>query len=94
MAQLEVHLNMSEEKVAALVSEREKDAHSHSELQVRLSDKGKELAVAKDSIADLELKLSTLTAALDGARERETKLKEDLRAERALLDSEIGRAHV
>ena len=87
VAQLEINLRTSEEKVAALTLEREKDAHSHSELQVRLSDKGKELAIAKDSVADLELKLSTLTESLDSARNWETKLKEDLRVERALLDS-------
>ena len=87
MAQLEMSLKMSEERVAALNLAREKDAHTHSELQVRLSDKGQELTAAKDSITDLELKLSTLTESLDGVRNHETKLKEDLRAERALLYS-------
>ena len=69
-------MKASEDRVAALNVAREKDAHTNSELQVRLSEKGKDLAVAKDSIADLELKLSTLTTTLDGAGKRETDLKE------------------
>ena len=84
---METNLKASEDRVAALNVAREKDAHTNSELQVRLSEKGKELTDARDSIPDLELKVSTLTDSLDAARDRETKLKDDLRAERALLDS-------
>ena len=78
---------MSAEKVAALILEREKDAHTNSELQVSLSKRGDELKAAKDSIEDLELKVSTLKDSLDAARARETKLKEELRKERTLVDS-------
>ena len=45
------------------------------------------MKAAKDSIEDLELKVSTLKDSLDAARDRETKLKEELRKERALVDS-------
>ena len=65
MAQLEADLKASGEELAVLKREREKDAHSNSELQVRLAEKGKELSAAKDSNADLELKLTTLTKTLE-----------------------------
>ena len=84
---LELFLKASEDRVTALNVEREKDAHTNSDLQVRLSKKGDELTAAKDSIADLELKVSTLTDSLDAARDRETKLKDELRKERNLVES-------
>ena len=87
VTQLEKALKVSAEKVATLITEREKDAHTNSELQVRLSEKGDELKAAKDSIEDLELKVSTLKDSLDAVRDRETKLKEELRKERTLVDS-------
>src|SRR3954468_18519745 len=86
-AQLEADLKASGEELAALKHEREKDAYSHSELQVRLAEKGKELSASKDSNADLELKLTTLTKTLDGAREQEVALKEEIKADKALLES-------
>ena len=87
MAQLEADLKVSGEELAALKREREKDAHSNSELQIRLAEKGKQLSAAKDSNADLELKLTTLTKALDGAKEQELALKEEIKADKALLAS-------
>ena len=93
-------MKVSAEKVAALILEREKDAHTNSELQVSLSQRGDELKAAKDSIEDLELKVSTLRDSIDAAKLREDKLKEELRKERTLVDSvnkaseQIGRAHV
>ena len=71
MAQLEADLKASGEELAALKREREKDAAAHGELQGRLAEKGKELSAAKDSNTDLELKLTTLTKTLDGAKEQE-----------------------
>ena len=69
MAQLEADLKVGGEELAALKLEREKDALAHSELQGRLAERGKELSAAKDSNADLELKLATLTQTLDVTRE-------------------------
>ena len=85
VVQLEADLKARDEELAALQREREKDAHAHSELQGRLVEKGKELSAAKDSNADLELKLATLTQTLDGAKEREVALKEEIKANEALL---------
>ena len=87
VAQLEESLKASVERVTALNTEREKDAHTNSELQVRLSKQGDELKAAEDSIEDLELKVSTLKDSLDAVRDRETKLKEELRRERGLVES-------
>ena len=69
MAQLEADLKASGEELAALKREREKDAAAHGELQGHLAERSKELSAAKDSNADLELKLTTLTKALDGTKE-------------------------
>ena len=85
--QLEKAMKVSAEKVAALILEREKDAHTNSELQVSLSQRGDELKAAKDSIEDLELKVTTLKESLDAARAQETKLKDELRKERTLMES-------
>src|SRR3954469_19692198 len=87
VAQLEADLKASGEELAALKRERGKDAYSHSELQAGLAEKGKELSAAKDSNVDLELKLTTLTKTLDGAREQEVALKEEIKADKALLES-------
>ena len=57
------------------------------QLEADLAEKGKELSAAKDSNADLELKLTTLTKTLDGAKEQETALKEEIKADKALLES-------
>ena len=56
-----------------------------AQLEADLAEKGKELSAAKDSNADLELKLTTLTKTLDGAREQEVALKEKIKADDALL---------
>ena len=53
--------------------------------KVFLAERSKELSAAKDSNADLELKLATLTQTLDGAKEREVALKEEIKANEALL---------
>ena len=87
MAQLEADLKASGEELAALKREREKDAAAHGELQGRLTERSKELNAAKDSNADLELKLVTLTQTLDGARGREVALSEKIKADEALLAS-------
>ena len=68
VAQLEANIGKSGEEVAALKREREKDAAAHGELQGLLAGRGKKLSAAKDSNADLELKLATLTQTLDDAR--------------------------
>ena len=70
MAQLEADLKASGEELAALKREREKDAVAHGELQGLLAERRKELSAAKDSNADLELKLTTLTKTPDDAREQ------------------------
>ena len=85
VAQLEADLKVGGEELAALKLEREKDALAHGELQGQLSEKGKELRAAKNSNADLELKLATLTETLDGAKKREADLKKDIKANEALL---------
>ena len=85
MAQLEADLKASGEELAALKREREKDAAPHGELQGLLTERSKELSAAKDSNADLELKLATLTQTLDGTREREVALSEKIKADEALL---------
>src|SRR3954467_7522823 len=87
VAQLEADLKASGEALAALKHEREKDAYTFGELQGRLAEKIKELAAAKDSNADLELKLAALTKTLDGAREQEAALKKEIKADKALLES-------
>ena len=46
---------------------------------------GKELSAAKDSNADLTLKLATLTETLDSAKKREVDLEKDIKANEALL---------
>ena len=61
VAQLEADLWASSEELAALKREREKDAAAHGELQGLLAERSKELSAAKDSNADLKLKLTTLT---------------------------------
>ena len=85
VAQLETDLKVGGEDLAALKLEREKDALAHGELQGRLAERGKELSAAKDSNADLTLKLATLTETLDSARKREADLKKDIEANEALL---------
>lgn len=85
VTQLEADLKMKNEELAALQREREKDALAHGKLQGRLLERGKELSAAKDSNADLELKLATLTKTLDGAKKREEDLKEEIKANEVLL---------
>ena len=58
-----------------------------AQLKADLAEKGRELSAAKDSNANLELKLATLTQTLDGAREREVALSEKIKADEALLAS-------
>ena len=58
-----------------------------AQLEADLKASGEELAAAKDFNADLELKLTTLTKTLDGAREQEVTLKEEIKADKALLAS-------
>ena len=57
------------------------------QLEADLAENGKELSAARYSNADLELKLTTLTKTLDGAKEQEAALKEEIRADKALLES-------
>ncbi len=87
VAQLEADLKASGEELAELKREREKDATAHGELQGRLAERSKDLSAAKDSNADLELKLVTLTQTLDDAREREVALSEKIKPNEALLAS-------
>ena len=87
VAQLEAGLKESGEELATLKREREKDALTLGELQGLLAERSKELSTAKDSNADLELKLATLTQMLDGAREQEAALAEKVKADEALLAS-------
>ena len=61
LQQLQRPPRKSGEELAALKREREKDDAAHGELQGLLAERGKELSTAKDSKADLELKLATLT---------------------------------
>ena len=75
MVQLEAGLKASGDELAALKLEREKDANSYSELQALFAEKGKELDAAKNSNADLEVKLAALTRSLDGTKEQETALR-------------------
>ena len=87
MAQVEANIKKSGEELVALKREREKDAAAHGELQGLLAERNKELSAAKDSNADLELKLATLTQTLDAAKEREVTLSEKIKADEALLAS-------
>ena len=87
VAQLEADIGKSGEELAALKREREKDAAAHGELQGLLAERGKELSAAKDSNADLELKLATLMQTLEAAKEREKTLSEKVKADKALLES-------
>ena len=84
---MEASLKTSGEDLAVLKREREKDAAAHGELQGLLAERNKELGAAKDSNADLELKLATLTQTLDAAKEREVALSEKIKADEALLAS-------
>src|SRR3954466_3059978 len=87
VAQLKTDLRASGEELVALKHEREKDAYTFGELQGHLAEKIKELGAAKDSNADLELKLTTLTKTLDGVREQEVALKKEIKADKALQES-------
>ena len=87
VTQLEANLKTSSEELVVLKREREKDAAAHGELQGLLAERSKELSTAKDSNADLELKLATLTQTLDGAKEREVTLSVKGKADEALLAS-------
>ena len=85
VTQLEADATRKNEELAALQRDREKDARAHGDLQVQLSEKIKELNAAKDSSADLELKLATLTETLDAAKKREDILRKDLKGNEELL---------
>src|SRR3954462_6400858 len=87
VAQLDTDLKASGEELAALKQEREKGAHTLGELQGRFAEKIKELDAAKDSNADLELKLDTLSKALDSAKEQEVALRKEVADNEALLES-------
>ena len=87
VARLEADLRASGEELAVLKREREKDAAAHGELQGLLTERGKELSAAKDSKADLELKLATLTQTLEAAKEREKTFAEKVKADATLLES-------
>src|SRR3954467_1452225 len=56
-------------------------------MQGRFAEKIKELDAAKDSNADLELKLDTLSKALDSAKEQEVALRKEVADNEALLES-------
>ena len=58
-----------------------------AQLEADIGKSGKELSAAKDSKADLELKLATLTQTLEAAKEREKTLSEKVKADKALLKS-------
>src|SRR3954467_12669354 len=89
VAQLDTDLKASGEELAALKQEHEKGSHTLGELQGRFAEKIEELDAAKDSNADLELKLDTLTKALESAKEREAALRKEVADNKELLKSAV-----
>ncbi|KAM3330611.1 hypothetical protein ACQJBY_027042 [Aegilops geniculata] len=87
VVQLDADLRTSGEELAALKQEREKGAHTLGELQGRFAENIKELDAAKDSNADLKLKLNTLSKALDSTKEQEVALRKEVANNEALLES-------
>src|SRR3954462_9314061 len=87
VAQLDTDLKASGEELVALKQEREKGAHTLGELQGRFAEKILELNAAKDSNADLELKLDTLAKALESAKGQEATLRKEVVDNEELLKS-------
>src|SRR3954466_7063739 len=85
VAQLDTDLKACGEELAALKQEREKGAHTLGELQGRFVEKIQELDAAKDSKADLELKLDTLAKALESAKGQEATLRKEVAGNEELL---------
>ena len=75
---LEADLEDHGKKISTLKAERDKALHSLMEAQVAASEKTQQLTSAKKSIADLELKLTTLKETLETARGHEKTLIKDL----------------
>jgi len=84
---LEADLEDHGKKISMLETKRDKALHSLMETQVAASEKTQQLTFAKESIADLELKLTTLKETLETARGRERTLIKDLQNEQELLKS-------
>ena len=80
-------LKQAEDAAAVAEAAKKELERKVAQLEADLAEKGKELSAAKDSNVDLGLKLTTLTKTLDGAREQEAALKEDIKADKALLAS-------
>ena len=58
-----------------------------AQLGAALAEKSKELSAAKDSNTGLELKLTALTKTLDSTKKQEAALREEIKADKALLES-------
>ena len=57
-----------------------------AQLEAALAEKSKELSTAKDSNTGLELRLTILTKTLDSAKKQEAALREEIKADKALLE--------
>ena len=80
-------LKLAEDAAVAAEAAKKELETKVAQLEADLAEKGKELSAAKVSNVDLELKLTTLTKTLDGTKEQEAALKEEIRADKALLES-------
>jgi hypothetical protein len=74
-------------ELSSLKADREKTLYSLAEMQTTISDKTKKPTSANESIADLNLKLTTLEKSLEDGKAREKALIKDLRNEKDLLKS-------
>ena len=80
-------LRQAEDAAAAAEAAKKELETKVAQLEADLAEKGKELSAAKDSNANLELKLTALTKTLDGAKKQEAALMEEIKADKALLES-------
>ena len=79
MNKLEADLEDHDKEISMLKDNREKTLYDLAEMQTTISEKTKKLSSATESIADLELKLTTLKESLESSRVRKktlTKVRE------------------
>ena len=80
-------LKQAEDAAAAAEAAKKELEAKVAQLEADHAEKGKELSAAKDSNTGLELKVTALTKTLDSAKKREAALREEIKADKALLES-------
>ena len=84
---LEADLEKHGKEISMHKSDRGKTLYTFMEMQTNISKKTKELSSANDSVADLELKLTTLKESLEISMGNEKTLAKILKDEKDLLES-------